>query len=231
MKRRAAVALLAFVALGCRAGTASPYETIDPHAADGTGKRYLGREIARVASDTVWLERPSREQEERPDLLVAELRLRPDMVVADVGAGAGYLTFRIAKLVPRGRVYAVDVDRGSVANLLSRRDDAGAANVEPILGDERDPRLPRGAVDLALLVDVYHELAFPKETMAAVVASLRPGGQVVLVEYRGEDAALAIKPLHKMTVAQAERELQAAGLHLVRRSEALPTQHLLVFER
>ena len=200
---------------------------------DGIGKVYMGREISFVMGHQGigWLERAGREDEERPDVLVANMELAPDAVVADIGAGSGYFTFRIAPLVPRGRVIAVDVQPEMLEILDRRRRDGGFGNVETVLGSERDPRLPPETVDAALLVDAYHEFSYPREMMTALVAALRSGGRVFLVEYRAEDPTVPIKPLHKMSERQARRELEAVGLRFVENRDMLPQQHFLVFEK
>ena len=234
--RRLACPLVALaVALGaCRRAPsidASAYETRAAHDPDGIGRIWMGREIARPVGlgASEWLERPERVVEEPPEPLLAALDLRPDDLVADVGAGTGWLTFRLAPLVPRGKVYAVDVDGELVKSIRVRAAQLHAANVEAIVGEESDPRLPDG-VRLAVLVDAYHELAWPRETMLAIGRSLAPHGRVALVEYRAEEPAPPIKPLHRMTEAQACAELAAVGFRWVRTTE-LRTQHLMVFEK
>jgi len=201
---------------------------------DGIGKRYMGREISQVMGwqGAAWLERAEREQEERTDLLLPELGLKPGMTVADVGAGTGYIARRMARLVgPTGKVWAVDVQPEMIAMLrdASRRD--RLAQVEPLLATVDDTRLPPGSVDLAILVDVYHELEFPHEVLASVVRSLKPQGRVVFVEYRAEDPAVPIKRLHTMSVAQIEREATVLPLVKERVAEPLPWQHIVVFRK
>ena len=200
---------------------------------DGIGKVYMGREISFVMGHqgVGWLERPGREREERPDVLVASMDLEADSVVADIGAGSGYFTFRIAPLVPRGKVVAVDVQPEMLEVIERRKRAGGAANVEAIRGSEVDPGLPPGAVDAALMVDAYHEFSHPREMMSALFEALVPGGRVYLIEYRAEDPSVPIKPLHKMTERQARRELEAVGLRFVENIAVLPQQHLLVFEK
>ena len=214
------------------ASAAARYED-GPGTADGTGRRYMGREVARVMSHrgAAWLERDDRALEERPDILLRALDLAPDAVVADLGAGTGYFTFRLAAEVPQGRVYAVDIQREMLAIVEARADQEGVSNVEPVLGTESDPNLPDGAVDVSLLVDSYHEFAYPREMLAAVYRATRPGGRIVLVEYRAEDPNVPIRELHKMTEGQARREVEAAGFRFVENRDDLPQQHFLVFER
>lgn len=218
--------------LSVRTGPAVVYEegTASP---DGTGRFYLGREIAPVMSHrgAAWLERADRAREERPDLLLDALDLRPDAVVADLGAGTGYFSFRLAPRVPRGRVYAVDIQPEMLTIVERRADAEGVPNVVSVLGTEQSPGLAEQSVDLTLLVDSYHEFAYPAEMLAGIYRATRPGGRLVLVEYRAEDPDVPIRRLHKMTEAQARREVEAAGFAFVENLDALPQQHLLVFQR
>lgn len=204
---------------------------------DGTGKVYMGREIALVMGyqGASWLERPSREQEERTDLLLERLGLEADDVVADMGAGTGYFSLPMARLVPQGSVLAVDLQPQMLRIIDQRvRDggiDGGIQNIETIQATETDPGLPTGVVDLAIFVDVYHELSHPREVMTEVVDALRPGGRVVLIEYRAEDPSVPIKPLHKMSQRQAKREMAAVGLTWTETADLLPQQHFMVFHK
>ena len=206
---------------------------LGPASRDGIGKFYMGREISHVMGHlgAGWLERPSREREERTDLLVANLPLTASSVVADIGAGTGYFSFRIAERIPDGEVLAVDIQQEMLDMIESRKASGAPSNVTTILGTERDPRLPVAAVDLILLVDAYHEFAYPREMGEAMVRALRPGGRLVLIEYRGEDPSVPIKPLHKMTAEQAIAEMEAIGLEWERTGDFLPQQHFLVFRR
>jgi SAM-dependent methyltransferase len=200
---------------------------------DGIGKFYEGREIAAVMGfqGTPWLERQSRASEERPDLLVDELRLQSGMSVADIGAGSGYLSRLMAPLVGPGRVFAVDVQPQMVALLRQLSQRPEFQNIVPIQGDADNVKLPPTSIDLAILVDVYHELAYPYEVMRTLIRSLKPGGRVVLVEYRAEDPAVPIKPLHKMSEVQITREMNVLPLVWERTSERLPMQHIVVFRK
>lgn len=204
-----------------------------PASRDGIGKFYMGREIAHFMSHrgADWLERPEREEEEKPQLLVESIGLQPTDVVADIGVGSGYFAFRIAPLVPRGKVLGVDIQQEMLDLLSQAAKERGVTNVQPVLGTTADPKLPKAGVDVVLMVDAYHEFDKPREMMAAVVESLKPGGRVVLVEYRAEDPAVPIKPLHKMTAAQAVAEMTAAGLSHVETKDVLPRQHLMIFQK
>jgi SAM-dependent methyltransferase len=198
---------------------------------DGIGKVYLGREISFVMGHlgAGWLERPTREAEERTDLLLANLPLEPDDVVADLGAGTGYFSLPIATRVPAGRVLAVDIQQEMLDIVASRAKSAGLANVTPVLATETDPGLPAGTVDLVLMVDAYHEFSHPREVMTGVVRALKPGGRVVLIEYRAEDPAVPILELHKISEAQAKKEMAAVGLEWVETKPVLPQQHFMIF--
>ncbi len=229
----AALATLAFAAAVSAAEGAPVYEQKAP-SADGIGKRYMGREIAQVMGwqGAAWLEREEREREERTDLLLPELALKPGMVVADIGAGTGYIARRMAALVgPMGVVYAVDVQPEMIRMLQSLSAKAGLAQVKPVLGAADDVRLPAASVDLAIMVDVYHELEFPREVLASIVRALKPGGRVVFVEYRAEDPRVPIKPLHKMSEAQVRREAAVLALNWERTASGLPWQHVIVFRK
>jgi len=216
------------------APVAARYETRAEHDPNGTGKFYMGREIAQVMGPggIEWLDRPTREDEEQPSKVLDALELHPGEVVADIGAGSGYFTFRMAPLVGNtGRVLAVEIQEAMLDALRTRAVALKATNVEVVQGTETDPHLPAGGVDVVLFVDVYHELAYPYEVMTKVRESLRPGGRVVFVEYRKEDPAVRIKAVHEMTVAQLDKEMSAVGLKRVRTVETLPLQHIVMFEK
>ncbi|MCU0758895.1 MAG: methyltransferase domain-containing protein [Steroidobacteraceae bacterium] len=221
-------------AAGPAGDAAAPgYRFVEP-SLDGIGKVYMGREIAQVMGwqGAPWLEREEREQEERGSRLIAALQLQPGMVVADVGAGSGWYTRRLAPRVgPQGRVYAVDVQPEMVAMLgeIARR--PGFGNVVPVLGTTVDVKLPAASLDLSIMVDVYHELEFPWEMLASLVRATKPGGRIVFVEYRAEDAFVPIKTLHKMTEAQVRREASVFPLEWERTVRTLPWQHVVVFRR
>ena len=204
-----------------------------PPSRDGTGKVYMGREISHVMGHrgAAWLERPDREAEEAPGEVIDHMDLAPDDVVADVGAGTGYFTFRIAPRVPQGKVLAVDLQPEMLEMIRARMAEGDVPNVEPVRGTVESPNLPPASIDVALMVDAYHEFSHPREMMEAIARALRPGGRVVLVEYRGEDPSVPIKPLHKMTEAQARKEMAAAGLRWRETKDVLPQQHLMIFEK
>ena len=210
------------------------YETRPIHDPNGTGKFYMGREIAQVMGPggIEWLDRREREQEEHPAQVLDALALRPGEVVADLGAGSGYFTFRMAPKVGQGgKVLAVEIQDEMLKTLRERAASLKATNVEVVRGSEIDPNLPTNSVDLVLIVDVYHEMAYPFETMSKVRDALKPGGRVTFVEYRKEDPTVPIKEVHKMSVKQLELEMNAVGLTRVQTVETLPLQHIVFFEK
>lgn len=209
------------------------YQERQVHNPDGIGKFYMGREIAQVMGHqgAGWLERSSREAEERPEAAIAALHLQPTDTVADIGAGTGYFSFRISRLVPQGKVFAVDIQPEMIDILNFLKQEERAPNVEPVLSSETDAHLPANSVDLALMVDAYHEFAYPREMMESLVDALKPGGRVVLLEYRGENPLIRIKGLHKMGQRQVKKELQAVGLTWKETSGILPQQHLMIFQK
>ena len=180
-----------------------------------------------------WLEREERETEEEPQRLVEALGLKSGDRVGDVGAGSGYLTWRMARAVgPTGRVYANDIQPEMIAILRTNLQVRGITNVVPVLGTATDPRLPANALDLILLVDVYHECDHPWEMTRRMTDALKPGGRLVFVEYRGEERWIPIKPLHKMTAAQVRKEMSLhPRLAFVENRTNLPRQHILVFRK
>ncbi|MGC4046552.1 MAG: methyltransferase domain-containing protein [Armatimonas sp.] len=210
------------------------YELRSPHDPNGTGKFYQGREIAQVMGHEAadWLDRPEREAEEAPSLLIKSLGLKPGMVVADIGAGSGYLTFPMAKRVgPKGKVFAVDIQPEMLTIIQNKARAQGVRNVSVVLGDVADPKLPEGSCDLQLLVDVYHELDQPYEMALAMKKAMKPDGRLVLVEYRKEDPRVPIKEVHKMSEAQVRKELAIVGLKLEKNIKVLPWQHILIFRK
>ena len=211
------------------------YEERADHDPHGTGVFYLGREIAPVMGFQAagWLERPEREREEKPAKLLTALDLKPGMVVADVGAGSGYHAFRMARLVgDTGRVLAVDVQPEMLRLIEGRAKKERVANVVAVRGEEADPKLPAGGVDLVLMVDVYHEFRRPYEMGQKLVAALKPGGRLAFVEYRAEDPAVPIKAVHKMTERQVIKEMaEFPGVRHTRTVGTLPWQHIVVFTK
>lgn len=207
------------------------YVQLENPSPGGTGKLYMGREIAQVTSDSTWLERPEREVSEFPDRVVEALALKPDDVVADIGAGTGYFTFRIAPHVPYGKVYAVDIDEEMLRLVQEKMEETGIKNVVPHRGSVTSPHLPAGQIDVVLIVDAYHEFSHPREMMEGIREALKPGGRVVLVEYRGEDETLPVAPVHRMTEEQARKEMSAVGLIWRETKDYLPQQHILIFEK
>jgi cyclopropane fatty-acyl-phospholipid synthase-like methyltransferase len=193
---------------------------------------YMGREIAQTMHYTgaPWLVRESRQREEDCRLLLEALAIKPGQQVCDIGCGNGFYTLELARLVgPTGTVYAVDIQPEMLRMLAHRAAAEGLANIRPILGTVVDPRLPPGRLDLVLCVDVYHEFSHPAEMLARIRESLAADGRLVLAEFRGEDPAVPIKPLHKMTKQQVLKELEPAGFRLDRSFDRLPWQHLLFF--
>ncbi len=201
---------------------------------DGIGKVYMGRGIAQVMSyhGAPWLERTERMEEERPDLVLAALDLKPGMTVADIGAGSGYYSWRMGERVGSGgTVYAVDIQPEMIKILRQRMSQRGAVNVKAILGTTTDPGLPAGKLDLALMVDVYHEFEYPYEMLASIARALKPGGRLVFVEYRANDPAVPIKASHTMTEAQVRKEAALHPLEWLKTESDLPWQHVIVFRR
>jgi SAM-dependent methyltransferase len=210
------------------------YETRAEHDPNGIGKFFMGREIAQVMGHQAadWLERPEREKEERPDLLLPALKLKRGDAVADIGCGSGYYTRRLAHAVgTNGLVYAVDIQQEMLDLLTNKLTAEKIFNVTPVLGTETDPKLPPAKVDLILLVDVYHEFDQPFEMTQAMTRALRPGGRLVLVEFRGEDPSVPIKLVHKMTEAQVRKEMSVHPLEWVETIATLPRQHVIVFRK
>jgi len=194
---------------------------------------YMGRRIAQTMSfhGANWLIRDEREQEERPSQVFPQLGLKAGMTVCDMGCGNGFYSIEMAKLVsPGGKVLAVDIQQEMLHLLKLRADEAQVENIRPVLGTAIDPHLPPGAIDLLLMVDVYHEFSHPRQMLTAIRASLKPGGQIALLEYREEDPLVPIKPEHKMSKRQILKEYQANGLRLVKEFDGLPWQHLMFFE-
>jgi tRNA A58 N-methylase Trm61 len=212
------------------------YTLREDHDPNGIGKFYMGREIAHVMGfgGVDWLERPTRNTEEGLNKLVKALDLEPGMVVADIGAGSGVISLLMAKEVgPTGKVIAVDIQDEMLSRLEKKLEQLEVANVEPHRGGLESPKLKDASIDVAIMVDVYHEFAFPYEMTLAISKAVKPGGRVVLVEYRKEDPRVAIKLVHKMTEAQCKKELALPefGLTWKETLDVLPQQHIVVFEK
>ncbi len=212
------------------------YEFKAEHDPNGIGKFYMGREIAHVMGFAAapWLERPEREREERTTQMIRSLKLKPGMTVADIGAGSGVITLKLAGQVkPEGKVYAVDIQQEMLDLLATKLNRLNVENVELVLATNQSPKLPENSLDLAIMVDVYHELEFPYEAMLELSKCMKPGGRIVLVEFRMEDPRVPIKLVHKMSEAQAKKEMSPPefGLAWKETIRVLPWQHVLVFER
>ena len=223
------------VSVPVSSAVAQPLYTVrEEHDPNGIGKFFMGREIAFVMGHQAadWLERPSREAEEKTSRLVGLLKLKPGEQVADIGAGTGYLTRRMANLIsPGGRVFAVDIQPEMLVLLTNKLSRAGITNVMPVLGEITDPKLPPALMDFIIMVDVYHEFSHPYEMTAAMCRALKPGGRLAFVEFRKEDPLVPIKEVHKMSEAQVKAEMALHPLEWVETSRELPSQHLIVFRR
>jgi len=210
------------------------YETRKEHDPNGIGKFYMGREIAQVMghAGADWLERREREKEEAPTKLHEILKLKAGDVVADIGAGSGYHTFRLAEKVgAKGKVYAVDIQPEMLDIIKKRMKEKKLENVVPVQGTETDPKLPQNSVDMILLVDVYHEFSHPWEMTTVMVKALKPGGRMIFVEFRMEDEKVPILLVHKMTQKQVLKEMEPHPLKWVKTDDGLPWQHVIFFEK
>ncbi|MGA0373097.1 MAG: class I SAM-dependent methyltransferase [Flavobacteriaceae bacterium] len=198
---------------------------------NGIGKWYMGREIARVMGfqGIGWLERSSREKEENVSTLIQNMKIESNDIIADIGAGSGYHSFRMAPLVKNGVVYAVDIQSEMLAAINRRIESNKIKNIKTILGNEKSIQLPNNSVDKILMVDVYHEFNFPREMIRSIKNTLKPNGKLFLVEYRDEDPRIPIKKIHKMSEKQAEKEMDAAGFKLIENISNLPWQHCMIF--
>ena len=204
------------------------YKREDPN---GIGKWYMGREIAHVMgfAGMPWLERPRREKEERVSLLLGNMDIRLNDHIADIGAGSGYHTFKMAQKAAKGLIYAVDIQDEMLSVLRQKKKEQKLNNVEVIKGSEKSINIQSNTLDKVLIVDVYHEMSFPLEMMQSIYKALKEDGQLFLIEYRGEDPNVPIKELHKMSESQAVRELKAVGFVLKENIDNLPWQHCMVF--
>ena len=199
-----------------------------------SGKTYMGRDVAEVMSylGADWLVRPERDQEEQPDAMLDALKIKPGSTVADVGAGVGFTSVRISKRVgPKGTVLATDIQPEMLTKLRSNTKALGITNVKPILATAADVKLPEGAVDLAIMVDVYHECTDPAAVLKGIRKALKPGGRLVLIEFKAEDPDVPIKPEHKMTLAQVRKEVEPQGYTFKEAQDFLPWQHIIIFEK
>ena len=214
----------------CAQTADSPYKE-GKRSSDGTGKYYMGREIAYVmgAAGSDWLDRQSRQSEENSSMAVNNMPVTAQSVVADIGAGTGYYSFMLAKKAKK--VIAVEIQDELIETLQTRIKEQGVKNMEVLKGTTMSSNLQPGSIDMALMVDVYHELSYPVEILKNIHQALKEGGKLVLLEYKAEDPSVAIKEHHKMTVAQAKKELEANGFKLATKGDFLPIQHLLVFEK
>jgi|UniRef100_UPI00404B0684 ubiquinone/menaquinone biosynthesis C-methylase UbiE len=205
-------------------------KTGDPN---GIKKWYMGRQIAQVMSHygIDWLEREEREREENTTLLLKNLAVKPGMVIADIGAGSGYHSALLSKIVGTGKVFAVDVEPEMIAYLNKRIKQEKLSGIIPVLSTEQKVSLPENTIDMMLLVDVYHEFSYPYEMALSMRAALKRGGKLMLVEFRSEDSTVPIKTIHKMSEAQAIKEFKAAGFAFDKNIDNLPWQHCLVFTK
>jgi len=238
MKPTYSCAMISFQLIACYALAQSPskppYVKMTDHDPDGIGISYMGREIAQVMGHQAadWLDRPEREVEEAPSILVKSLKLKPGMVLADIGAGSGYLSFMMSKYVGKtGKVYAEDIQPEMLEIVKRKAADSGIQNVAPWLGTTTDPKLKPGSIDLMILVDVYHEFDQPYEMLSHMVPALKKGGRLVFVEYRKEDPQVPIKELHKMSVEQVRKEMSLFSLSFAESNEILPRQHIITFTK
>ena len=204
------------------------YKKGDPN---GTGKWYMGREIAYVMGfqGMAWLERPEREAEENTSRLLENMDIQPGDTIADIGAGSGYHVFKMSKIASDGLIYAVDIQKEMLMTIDYRIEQGEGNNIETIKGSEKSVNLPDNSLDKVLMVDVYHEFSYPVEMLASITKALRQNGKLFLIEYRGEDDSVPIKKVHKMSEAQAVKEMEAAGLRLEKNIDNLPWQHCMVF--
>jgi ubiquinone/menaquinone biosynthesis C-methylase UbiE len=233
MKKLGQVILLFFALLQTTTLVAQERYVLKSGDPNGINKWYMGRQIAQVMSHfgIDWLERQEREQEENTTQLLKNLAVQPGMVIADIGAGSGYHSTLLSNMVGNGKVYAVDVEREMIAYLTDRINREGKKNIIPVLGTEKAVSLPTNSIDMMLLVDVYHEFSFPYEMAQSMLEALKPGGKLVLVEFRAEDPNVPIKAIHKMSEQQAVKEFKAAGYSFEKNISNLPWQHCLIFRK
>jgi len=233
MRNSVRFTLLFFAFLQTATLAAQERYTVKSGDPNGISKWYMGRQIAQVMSHfgIDWLERQEREQEENTTQLLKNLALQPGTVIADIGAGSGYHSTLLSKMVGNGKVYAVDVEREMIAYLNERIKREGKKNIIPVLSTEKSVSLPANSMDMMLLVDVYHEFSFPYEMAQSMLEALKPGGKLVLVEFRAEDPNVPIKAIHKMSQQQAVKEFKTAGFLFEKNISNLPWQHCLIFRK
>ena len=233
MKNSLRFTLLFFAFLQAATLSAQERYTLKSGDPNGINKWYMGRQIAQVMSHfgIEWLERQEREQEENTTQLLKNLAVQPGQVIADIGAGSGYHSSLLSKMVGNGKVYAVDVEPEMIAFLNERIKREGKKNIIPVLSTEKTVSLPANSMDMMLLVDVYHEFSFPYEMAISMLEALKPGGKLVLVEFRAEDPNVPIKTIHKMSQQQAVKEFKAAGFTFEKNISDLPWQHCLIFRK
>ncbi len=233
MKNSLRFMLLFFAFLQAATLSAQERYTLKSGDPNGINKWYMGRQVAQVMSHfgIEWLERQEREQEENTSLLLKNLAVQPGQVIADIGAGSGYHSSLLSKMVGNGKVYAVDVEPEMIAFLNERIKREGKKNIIPVLSTEKTVSLPANSMDMMLLVDVYHEFSFPYEMAISMLEALKPGGKLVLVEFRAEDPNVPIKTIHKMSQQQAVKEFKAAGFTFEKNISNLPWQHCLIFRK
>ena len=236
LNRIAIILLLAipFLASSVSLGAEHPgYIEAPERRTTGIGKFYMDREISFVMGHRAagWLNRPERIQEEMPDAVVENMNLEPDHVVADIGAGSGYFSFRIAAKVPDGKVLAVDIQPEMLQLIEGQMGEQEVSNIEGVLGAVDNPNLPANSIDAAIMVDAYHEFSHPFEMIDGIYQALKPGGRIFLLEYRGEDPSVPIRPLHTLTEEQVVREMSVFGLDWTDTLDFLPWQHMMIFTK
>ena len=233
MKKSWHFILLFFALLQTVTLVAQERYTVKSGDPNGINKWYMGRQIAHVMSHygIEWLERKEREMEENTSQLLKNLAVQPGTAIADIGAGSGYHSTLLSKMVGTGKVYAVDVEPEMIAYLKARIKLEGHKNIIPVLSTEQKVSLPANSIDIMLLVDVYHEFSFPYEMTLSMLEALKPSGKLVLVEFRAEDPNVPIKTIHKMSERQAVKEFKASGFLFEKNIGNLPWQHCLIFRK
>ena len=222
---------LLFILLSNYAWSQAPEYVFKSGDYSGIGKWYMGREIAHVMGyqGMSWLERTEREKEEKTTTLLQNMNIQKTDHIADIGAGSGYHVFKMAKLAPEGTIYAVDIQKEMINAMKIKKEAGKFSNVSLVQGSETSVNLSPNSLDKVLIVDVYHEMSYPVEMMQSIIKALKPTGEIYLIEYRGEDPTVPIKRLHKMTEAQAVKEMKAVGLKLKANPTNLPWQHCMIF--